>query len=125
MDTDGDIGWGPTGRKNRVHIRMKNDRERVLEKQLGSRGSNPSQEGTARWLTKAGTAWSGSRATANDQSGQLPSRKSPFRDVLWDAEATQGFFPGDPWENDTTAIFLLVHPHKPLGGRKSVGNTGQ
>lgn len=92
MDTEGDIGRGPTGRKSRVYIRMKHERESI-EKQLGSRGSNPSQEGTARWLTKAGTAWSWSLTTTNDQGGQLPSRKSPFRDVLWDAEATQGFFP--------------------------------
>lgn len=48
MDTDGDICWGPTGRKTVVHVRMQNDREKVLETLLGSRGSNPSQEGTAR-----------------------------------------------------------------------------
>lgn len=89
MDTDGDICWRPTGRKTVVHVRMKNDREKVLETLLGSSGSNPPREGTAWLVPLLGQGlgqWQMTRGAAS-------SSKSLFRDVLWDAEATQGFFP--------------------------------
>lgn len=101
-----------------VHVRMQNDREKVLETLLGSRGSNPSQEGTA-WLVPL--LGQGLGQWQMTRVGSFPAAK---------ASSGTSFGMQKPHKASSHEINGRIKPqstspHQPLGSRKSLGSMGQ